>query len=304
MPRPRSTAAEVKLDAEYATPTQHHNPIELFTTTCVWNGDELTIYEPSQFVYGLKNGVAQQARHRRRTRCSRQPFVGGAFGSQGALTPRTALVALAAKKLNRPVKLVADPRPGLHHRDLSRRDPPPASARRQARRQDRRLQPRRLGGHLAARSLCRRRRRGQRAAVWLRRGEDRTSRWCTPTATRRASCARRRSCPTSMRSKARWTSSPMKLDMDPVELRRVNDTMTDADRQALVEPLADGVLRRGRARPSAGRSASAEPGSMRDGDWLIGWGCATAVYPTHIGAGDRARAAARRTATRGPDRGP
>ena len=33
---------------------QHHNPIELFTTTCVWNGDELTIYEPSQFVYGLQ----------------------------------------------------------------------------------------------------------------------------------------------------------------------------------------------------------------------------------------------------------
>ena len=24
------------------------------------------------------------------------------------------------------------------------------------------------------------------------------------------------------------------------------------------------------------------PGSMRDGDWLIGWGCATAVYPTHV----------------------
>ena len=24
-------------------------------------------------------------------------------------------------------------------------------------------------------------------------------------------------------------------------------------------------------------------GSMRDGDWLVGWGCATAVYPTHIG---------------------
>ena len=22
---------------------------------------------------------------------------------------------------------------------------------------------------------------------------------------------------------------------------------------------------------------------MRDGDWLVGWGCATAIYPTHIG---------------------
>jgi xanthine dehydrogenase YagR molybdenum-binding subunit len=29
-------SADVVLDAEYATPTQHHNPIELFTTTCAW----------------------------------------------------------------------------------------------------------------------------------------------------------------------------------------------------------------------------------------------------------------------------
>lgn len=28
---------------------------------------------------------------------------------------------------------------------------------------------------------------------------------------------------------------------------------------------------------------TAQPGSMREGDWLIGWGCATAIYPTHIG---------------------
>ncbi|HEY5281121.1 MAG TPA: molybdopterin cofactor-binding domain-containing protein, partial [Pseudolabrys sp.] len=53
-------AAEVKLEAEYGTPTQHHNPIELFTTTAEWRGDELTIYEPSQFVYGQKASVAQK----------------------------------------------------------------------------------------------------------------------------------------------------------------------------------------------------------------------------------------------------
>ena len=27
-----------------------------------------------------------------------------------------------------------------------------------------------------------------------------------------------------------------------------------------------------------------KPGAMREGDWLIGWGCASAVYPTHVGA--------------------
>jgi xanthine dehydrogenase YagR molybdenum-binding subunit len=52
--------AEVKVTASYETPAQHHNPMELFATSCVWSGDSLTIYEPSQYVYGLKNGVAEQ----------------------------------------------------------------------------------------------------------------------------------------------------------------------------------------------------------------------------------------------------
>src|SRR5206468_2635432 len=53
-------AAAVRFEAEYGTPTQHHNPIELFTTTCVWQGKQLTIWEPSQFVYGLRATVAKQ----------------------------------------------------------------------------------------------------------------------------------------------------------------------------------------------------------------------------------------------------
>src|SRR4051812_1551426 len=31
-------AAAVKIDAHYSTPTQHHNPLELFDTTCFWTG--------------------------------------------------------------------------------------------------------------------------------------------------------------------------------------------------------------------------------------------------------------------------
>ena len=52
--------AEVKLTSSYETPAQHHNPMELFSTSCVWMGGNLVIYEGSQFVYGLKNGVAEQ----------------------------------------------------------------------------------------------------------------------------------------------------------------------------------------------------------------------------------------------------
>ena len=99
--------ADVVIDEEYATPTQHHNPIELFTTTCAWQNNRLTIYEPSQFVYGLKNGAAKTLGIDPGQVRVINPFVGGAFGSKGQLTPRTGLIALAAKRLNRPVKLVA-----------------------------------------------------------------------------------------------------------------------------------------------------------------------------------------------------
>src|SRR5262245_66187868 len=51
-------AAEVVVEAEYGTPTQHHKPIELFATTCVWDEGELTVYEPGQFGRAMKSGEA------------------------------------------------------------------------------------------------------------------------------------------------------------------------------------------------------------------------------------------------------
>ncbi len=84
-------SAEVKLEVEYGTPTQHHNAIELFTTTAVWKDGELTVYEPSQFVYGLKNGLAQKLGVAPETVHVVSPFVGGAFGSKSQLSPRSPL---------------------------------------------------------------------------------------------------------------------------------------------------------------------------------------------------------------------
>ncbi|MEQ9607882.1 MAG: molybdopterin cofactor-binding domain-containing protein, partial [Kiloniellaceae bacterium] len=98
-------ASPLTVDARYKTPTQHHNPIELFTTTCAWDGDQLTIWEPSQNVYGVKHGIAQQLQMDPEDIRVVSRYVGGAFGSRGSLTQRTALVALAAKRLQRPVKL-------------------------------------------------------------------------------------------------------------------------------------------------------------------------------------------------------
>jgi xanthine dehydrogenase YagR molybdenum-binding subunit len=58
-------------------------------------------------VYGLKNGVAAQLGIDADKVRVITPYVGGAFGSKGSVTPRTAIIASIARRLNRPVKLVA-----------------------------------------------------------------------------------------------------------------------------------------------------------------------------------------------------
>jgi xanthine dehydrogenase YagR molybdenum-binding subunit len=166
------SAAEVKLDAEYETPTQHHNPIELFTTTCIWQGDELTIYEPSQFVYGLKANAAKKMGIDIANVHAVSPFVGGAFGSKAQFSPRTGLVALAARRLNRPVKLVATRGQGFTIQTYRAETRQRIRMGAQTRRKDQELYPRRVGSDLASGCLFRGWRGRQRTFVWLRRGKD------------------------------------------------------------------------------------------------------------------------------------
>jgi len=89
-------AAPVTVDQCYETPTQHHNPIELFTTACAWADGKLTVWELSQNMYGFQNGLAEQLGIVPADIWVISPHVGGAFGSRGTLTQRTAIVALAA----------------------------------------------------------------------------------------------------------------------------------------------------------------------------------------------------------------
>ncbi|HEY2178144.1 MAG TPA: molybdopterin cofactor-binding domain-containing protein, partial [Caulobacteraceae bacterium] len=100
-------AAPVTIDARYSTPTQHHNPMELFTTACAWEGDRLIVHESSQYVTGLRASLAKQIGVDPKSIRVLSKYIGGAFGSRGAITSRTAWIAIAARRLGRPVKLAA-----------------------------------------------------------------------------------------------------------------------------------------------------------------------------------------------------
>jgi xanthine dehydrogenase YagR molybdenum-binding subunit len=71
--------------------------------------------------------------------------------------------------------------------------------------------------------------------------------------------------------------------MDPIELRRINDTMTDPvdGKPFSTRSLMSCYDQAAQAFGWKGRAP--RPGTTREGEWLIGWGCATAAYPTHTG---------------------
>ncbi len=99
-------AAAVRVEARYETPVQHHNPIELFTTRAAWDGDRLTVHEPTRYVGAVQHGLAAQLGLDPEQVRVVAGLIGGHFGSKFALSQHTALVALAAKRLGRPVSLV------------------------------------------------------------------------------------------------------------------------------------------------------------------------------------------------------
>ena len=274
--------AEVKLEAAYGTPTQHHNPIELFTTTAVWNNGELTIYEPSQFMYGLKNNAAAKLGIKPEQVHAVSHFVGGAFGSKSQLTSRTGLVALAAKKLGRPVKLVATRDQGFTiatYRAETRH-----AIKMGAQRDGKITSFQHHGWEVTS-----------RADDYSVAGVEDSARvyGFGTVATDVTLVHADRNTPGFMRSppvvpyiyalESAMDELAVKLNMDPVELRRVNDSMKDAtgkewSSRSLMKCYDQAAQAFGWSKRTA------ETGSMRDGDWLIGWGCASAVYPTHIGA--------------------
>ncbi len=99
-------AAPVTIDARYETPAQHHNPIELYATTASWQGDKLTVHVPCQWVVGNQAGLAKIFGIPMANIHVECPYVGGGFGSKATILPHVVLVAEAARRLGRPVKLV------------------------------------------------------------------------------------------------------------------------------------------------------------------------------------------------------
>lgn len=273
--------AAIKFEAQYSTPTQHHNPIELFTCTCVWNGGKLTIYEPSQFMWGLKSAVSAQLGVDPGNVRTISRYVGGAFGSKGP-SPRTQWIARVAQRIGRPVKLVPTRDQGFtiatyraetrHHIRLgASRDGKLVSLSHEGWEVTSRPSPYNVGGveSTARMYAC----PNIHTAVNVVHADRNTPGYMrAPPET-----------PYMFALESAMDELAYELKLDPIELRRINDTQTDPVKnvpfssRSLMKCYDEAAARFGWSKRNP------VPGSARDGEWLVGYGCATACYPSNVG---------------------
>lgn len=99
-------SADYKIDQVYSTPMENHNPMEPFAVVASWEGEHLTLYDTTQAVFATRKTVAETFDIAESHVRVISPFVGGGFGSKLSTWSHVILAAMAARKVNAPVKVV------------------------------------------------------------------------------------------------------------------------------------------------------------------------------------------------------
>ncbi len=281
-------AAKHKVDVTYRTPRYNHNSIELHAATLYWNeNEELFVHDGSQAVVQTAWTLAQIFGIEEARVHLSSPYVGGGFGGK-TLWFHQVLAAAASKLAGRPVRVVLT-REGVY---------------------------RTVGGRTTTE---------QRVAI----GADADGRFEALIHTGTVAMTAHNDCPEQFTFPARHVYSAgsfkivqqvadmnmvantfmrapgesigtftlectvdelaEQLKIDPIELRMRNEPEKDPtsgkpfSARNLVEAYRSGAERFGWDKRSP------TPGSRREGEWMIGMGCATATYPYYRMPGGSAR---------------
>jgi xanthine dehydrogenase YagR molybdenum-binding subunit len=278
-------ASQVRLDATYTTPIEHHNPLETHATIAEWDNDKLTIFESTQYMKGVQRIVAAIFGIPPENVTAICPYTGGGFGSKGSVWSHAPLTAMAAKMLKRPVKLSLDrtqmfgpigQRPNTEQRF-------------------------RLGAMEDGRLLA----SSHDIVAYTSKIED----WIEPCGiitrmmyespnqeTTHRLAPMNLGTPTFMRAPGEATGSfalesamdelAYQLNMDPLALRLKNYTEKDPGKDL---PWSSKSLRQCYeigAERFGWKDRNPQPRAMKQGNKLVGWGMATATYPTNRSAGE------------------
>ncbi len=275
-------SAKVKIDSEYPTFGNHHNPIEAHATIAEWSEKEgkpfLTVYETSQGLAMSQKTYAQLfdlSPNQVRVVCK---FIGGAFGSKGGMWPQAVLACLCAKSVGAPVKI-----------EVTRRQMYGGTGHRTPMRQ--RVQ---IGATPEGKitSII----HSGVASVAVKDVYDEAftmpTRIMYQTESLRLDqkrCRLNSQIPTFMRAPAETPGMfaiesaidelAYELKMDPIELRRLNEPEKDLlDRKPFSGRLLLDCLKRG-GETFGWQAGHQIPRQKKDGNWLLGHGVAAATYP-------------------------
>ncbi|MBB3950588.1 xanthine dehydrogenase family protein molybdopterin-binding subunit [Aureimonas jatrophae] len=287
--------AAYRVDAVYRTPRHSHNPIEPHAATIHWDGVNLRVHDATQAVSHTAWSLAQIFGLDEANVHVTSPFVGGGFGSK-TLWEHQVLGAAAAKLAGRPVRIALS-REGVY---------------------------RTVGG----RTLTE-----QRVAIGA--AEDGGFKAIVHTGTIATTAHNGMPEPFILATMNLYRADSFRLGVDTVELDMIANTFMRAPGEAVgtfalesaVDELAhemgiDPIELRVRNEPerdpikgtpfssrnivAAYRAGAerfgwsrrrAEPGTLREGEWQVGLGCATATYPYHRMPGGAARLTIRRDGT-------
>ena len=280
-------AAAVKLDQRYTTPDQSHAMMEPHASIASWADGKLTVWVSNQWITPTAEDLAITLGIPKENVRLVSPYVGGGFGGKLFLRADSLMAALGSRAVGRPVK-VALSRPFIANNTTHR----PATVQR--------IQ---LGatreGKLTAIS------HGSSSGD-LPEGQPETA--VAQTKLLYAGANRKifmrlavldlpegnamrapGEAPGMMALEMAMDELAEKLAIDPVELRVINDTQVDPEKperkfsqRELVRCLRTGADRFGWNRRNS------RPGQVREGEWLIGMGVASA-FRNHINQKSGAR---------------
>jgi xanthine dehydrogenase YagR molybdenum-binding subunit len=96
--------ADVVVEAEYRTQVVLHNSLETHQAICHWEDDGITVYISTQYIWGIRDSVAEHLGlppDKVRVVCN---AMGGGFGAKNSPGDYTPIAAELAKRTGRPVK--------------------------------------------------------------------------------------------------------------------------------------------------------------------------------------------------------
>ena len=273
-------AAPVRVSITCSHAREHHAAMEPHATIAHWDGDCLTLYDKTQWVDNVRAELAHVFGIAEKQVRVISPFVGGAFGSALRAWPHVTLAALAARHVGRPVLL-----------ELTRRQTFSSIGFRPYTEQNVELGADRAGRLAGVIHTARAQTSMYEEYAEVTLAPTRSLYHCANIRTHYELVSLNTNTPCPMRGPGTATGLlalemamdelAEKVGLDPVELRIRNQSMRD---QARDLPWSSNELaacyRTGSERFGWNRRRS-QPRMIHDGNWLIGYGMATAYYPSH-----------------------